>query len=235
MLVPIGTIMAERLLYLPSVGLCLLAGFAFAAVRARTGEPARRAALIAFACLVAVHSTIVVARSRDWTSDLRLFAAAVAASPNSAKAYYNHGSALAEAGETSQAEAALRRAVAIAPVYPEAQNLLGTLLLARGELAEAARAFQAALRASPDYPPALANLGIVRRRQDRIDEARQLLEQAVRLDDSIAVAFVNLGVIAEAEGDVRKAVACYRRAYALDPTLAVVRAQAEALDRDSRK
>lgn len=234
-LIPIGTIMAERLLYLPSVGSCLLAGFGFAAVRARTAGSARRVALVAFALLIALHSALVVARSRDWASDLRLFAAAVAASPNSAKAHYNHGSALADAGETRQAEAALRSAVAIAPAYPEAQNLVGTLLLARGELAEAARAFQAALQSSPDYPPALANLGIVRRRQHRIDEARQLLERAVRLDDSIVVAFVNLGLIAEKEGDVRKAVALYRRAYALDPTLAVVRARAEELDPDSRK
>jgi protein O-mannosyl-transferase len=233
-LVPIGTIMAERLLYLPSVGMSLLAGFGFAAIRARTAGSARHAALVAFALLIAVHSAVLVARTRDWASDLRLFAAAVAASPNSAKAHYNHGSALAEAGEAKQGEEALRRAVAIAPAYPEAQNLLGTLLLARGELAEAARAFQAALRSSPDYPPAMANLGIVRRRQGKIDEARQLLERAVRLDDSIAVAFVNLGLIAEIQGDVRNAVAHYRRAYALDPTLAVVRARAEDLD-PSRK
>ena len=234
-LLPIGTIMAERLLYLPSVGLCLLAGVGFAAIRARTAGSVRRAALVAFAFLIAVHVALLVARSRDWASDLRLFAAAVAASPNSAKAHYNHGSALAEAGEPRRAEEALRRAVAIAPAYPEAQNVLGTLLLARGQLGEAERAFEAALHSSPDYPPALANLGIVRRRQDRIDEARQLLERAVRLDDSMAVAFVNLGLIAEVQGDVRKAVAHYRRAYALDPTLVVVRARAEELDPDSRK
>jgi Flp pilus assembly protein TadD len=234
-LFPIGTIMAERLLYLPSVGGCMLAGFGFAAVRAGTAGSARHVAFVAFAFLITVHSALLVARSRDWASDRRLFAAAVAASPNSAKAHYNHGSALAEAGETRQAEEALRAALAIAPAYPEAQNLLGTLLLARGELAGAARAFEASLRASPDYPPALANLGIVRRRQDRMDEARQLLERAVRLEDSMAVAFVNLGLIAEVEGDVRKAVAHYRRAYALDPTLSVVRARAEDLDRESRK
>jgi tetratricopeptide (TPR) repeat protein len=234
-LVPIGTIMAERLFYLPSVGLCLLAGFGFDAVRARPAGLARRAALVVFASLIAVNSALLVARSRDWASDLRLFSAAVAASPNSAKAHYNHGSALAEAEETRGAEEALRKAVAIAPAYPEAQNLLGTFLLTRGELAEAARAFEVALRSSPDYPPALANLGIVRRRQDRIDEARQLLERAVRLDDSMAVAFVNLGLIAEVEGDVRKAVAHYRRAYALDASLAMVRARAGDLDPDSRK
>jgi tetratricopeptide (TPR) repeat protein len=233
--VPIGTIMAERLLYLPSVGLCLLAGFVLAAVHAQTARAARSAAVLAFAVLLAVHSVLIAARSRDWASDQRLFAAAVAASPGSAKAHYNLASALADAGESRRAEDALRRAVAIAPAYPEAQNLLGTLLLARGDVTGAARAFDAALRASPDYPPALANLGIARRRQDRIDEARQLLERAIRLDDSMPVAYVNLGLIAELQGDVRKAASLYRRACALDPTLAVVRARAEELDPASRR
>jgi tetratricopeptide (TPR) repeat protein len=234
-IVPIGTIMAERLLYLPSVGLCLLAGFALAAVLARTARALRSAALVAFVVLIAVHATSIVVRSSDWASDRRLFAAAVAAAPGSAKAHYNLGSALADAGETRQAEDALQRAVAIAPAYPEAQNQLGTLLLARGDVAGAARAFDAALTASPDYPPALANLGIARRRQDRMDEAQRLLERAIRLDDSMPVAYVNLGLIAELEGDPRKAASLYRRAFALDPTLAVVRARADELDPDSRK
>jgi len=235
LILPIGTIMAERLLYLPSVGLCLLAGHGLAAVYGQITGRAGRAVLAGFAILIAAHAAVTLTRNRDWASERKLFAAAAAASPHSAKAHFNHASALVDAGKINQAEEALRRTLAIASAYPEAHNLLGTLRLARGEVAEAGRAFEAALRDAPDYPPALGNLGIVRRREGRMQDAQRLLERAVRLDPSMAIAYVNLGLIAEIQGDLRQAVAHYRRAYALDPTLEVARSRAEDLGLDWRK
>jgi Tfp pilus assembly protein PilF len=226
---PIGTIMAERLLYLPSVALCWLAGLAFA--RAWTW---RRALAIGAGCaILAAHAAVVIARNADWRSDEILFAATVRTAPQSAKARFNYGSLLAERGDRDKADAHLREAVRIAPAYPEAHNLLGTIALSRGDVAGAEHAFRRALRDSPDYPPALGNLGMVLLRLGRPSEAEFALKRAVARDPSLATAYVNLGVIAERRGAPREAIELYRRAYQLNRSLEVARARAAELERNA--
>ncbi len=227
---PIGTIMAERLLYLPSAALCLIVGMAAAAAHGKMQSPgARVGLLLAIVSVVSAHALATVVRNRDWRSEVRLFGAAVAASPHSAKARFNYGSALAESGDVKGARMMLESAVAIAPAYPEAHNLLGTILLAAGDLGAAGRAFETSVEHAPAYAPALANLGTVRRREGRLIEARTLLERAIAADPSLAVAHINLALVADTQGDRATALDHYRRAYALDGTLEIARARAEAL------
>jgi hypothetical protein len=88
---PTGTIMAERLVYLPMVGViaAMVVGLFGAAERLRV--PA--AAPIAAAAIVAVLGVRTWVRNPDWRSEVSLWTSAVSAAPNSFK---THG-ALAEA------------------------------------------------------------------------------------------------------------------------------------------
>src|SRR5712664_419595 len=78
-LVPIGTIMGERLAYLPSAGFCLLIALAWNWLQARQ----RKLALLALAVFVAVLGARTVVRNRDWKDNLTLYSAAVRAVPRS--------------------------------------------------------------------------------------------------------------------------------------------------------
>jgi protein O-mannosyl-transferase len=228
---PIGTIMAERLLYLPSAALVMIAGLAVrSASRSVSRHSTRTAIVLAIVAVLTATSIATIVRNRDWRSETQLFAATVQASPRSAKARFNYGVALAETGDPDGARRMLESAVAIAPAYPEAHNLLGTIHLAAGEISAAGREFEAALRDSPGYAPALANLGIVRRREGQLEDARALLERALDADATMAVAHVNLAFVAETQGDRAAALQHYRQAFALDPALDVARSRAEALD-----
>jgi Tfp pilus assembly protein PilF len=243
LILPIGTIMAERLLYLPSAALCVYAGALAGALRrddgAGHGESShgwlgteRRLPIgdrAVVAAILAVHVWIGVARTDVWSDEERLFAAAVSAAPASAKARVLLATVLMERGAVARGEPLLREAVAIVPAYPEAWNLLGTIHLGRDELDAASGAFGQAVGAAPGYAPALANLGTVLRRQGRRDEAERLLRRAVAADPTLATAWVNLALLAELRGDVREAVALYTRAHALDPSLEVARARAAEL------
>ena len=67
---PIGVAKAERLLYLPSVGLCLLAGWAYRRVEEMgRAEPVPR---IALAGILALFMVRTVVRNRDWKDNLTL-------------------------------------------------------------------------------------------------------------------------------------------------------------------
>jgi Tfp pilus assembly protein PilF len=234
---PIGTMMAERLLYLPSAPLAMLTGMAAARLAGPRLSPdtsgarrwRRKAVSAAIALALFGHLGASVRRNRDWLSDEALFAATVRTAPRSAKAQFNYGSLLLERGDAQRAEPYLRKAIAIAPAYPEAHNLLGTLHLARGELVDAEREFRLALADAPDYPPALANLGMTLVRRSRWEEAEKALLQAVARDPTLAAAYLNLGLVAEIRQELAQAIVFYRRAYALDPGLDVARSRAQEL------
>lgn len=89
LLILIGTIMAERLMYLPGVGLLLAAGWACERVVMRAGgRGVTPRVAVAVALLVAVGLTLrTIDRNRDWSSGTRLFAAAVEVNPSSARAH----------------------------------------------------------------------------------------------------------------------------------------------------
>jgi tetratricopeptide (TPR) repeat protein len=120
-----GTIFGERLLYLPSVVFCLVAGGVSAALlrtrSARWAGPGLAAILVLLGVQAARYS-------RAWTDDIALFTWAVDTQPNSTKAHHKLGEELLRAGRIGEAFPALERALAIAPDNVYAQETLDTAL-----------------------------------------------------------------------------------------------------------
>lgn len=217
-IVPIGTIMGERLMYLPSVAVVLLVGASIATIR----DDARGLGTIFTAMLttaVVVQVGLIVARNRVWRSQEALFADTVSRSPSSAKAHFNYGTALVETGDGQRAAEEFRRAVQIAPEYPEAHNGLGTILLSMRNLSEAETEFRAALREKSDLANAWVNLGVTLARAGRDGEAASALSASIRLNPNLPLAHANLGVIAERRGDRDLAIDEYLKTYRLHSTL----------------
>lgn len=119
-----GTIYGERLMYLPSAGLIAVAALTLLrpAARART----RAVAAAVTTALVLAGAVRTWARNPDWTSDVTLWRATVAASPSSAKAHRALADALYDADPRHEnldaviAEA--ERAVAILDPLPDDLN-----------------------------------------------------------------------------------------------------------------
>lgn len=136
-----GASMAERFLYMPSLGFCivvtLLLAKVFKAEKAETINSLSgffkkyRSLLLITAAFVVVYSFKTFLRSRDWKNNLTLFSAAVKASPNSARAHYGHGSALFASGLANEGtpaeiaekfELAKREYEAAIAIFPEYSN-----------------------------------------------------------------------------------------------------------------
>lgn len=216
MVLVIGTIMGERLMYLPSVGFTLLVG----ALVARMNRDNRRLGVMLTALAAAVAAThvgLAFERNRDWRSQETLYRDTVEQSPHSAKAHFNYGIVLQGHNRPDAAAEHYRAALRIAPYYPEAHNALGTVLLARQDLRAAEECFRAAVQADPRLAKAWTNFGTVLFRSGRDKEARQALEQAVRLNPTLALAHATLGAIAERNGEAIDALEHYGEAYRLSP------------------
>ena len=157
LLFPTGTIMAERLAYLPSLGVCLLIGH-FVAAMAAPQEPtnARRARVVVVMALATMMISAYAVRTRaripDWKNNFSLALADVRTMPRSAKLQAGAGMALAEAGRTDEAEDHLRRAVTIYPEYAQMHYNLAVLLARRGARNDAADHLRRAIELAPGNP-----------------------------------------------------------------------------------
>jgi tetratricopeptide (TPR) repeat protein len=164
----IGTIMAERLIYLPSAGFCLLAGALLASLAgAPPGAPVALARLAAarvalpLAVVLALYAARTWTRNQVWRDPLVFFTAMVEDAPRSARSQRELGGALAAAGRIDDARRAFERSLAIMPDDPATLYNLGNALLQAGQLEAAIAAYERALAVKPDFADAMVNFGNV--------------------------------------------------------------------------
>jgi hypothetical protein len=172
---PIGTIMAERLAYTPSILFCVLAALALAELRAATTPVV---ALIACAFLA-----LTVARNRTWSDPLTFCREQIRTSPRSAKAHVNLASALGNAGDDRGALEEYERALAILPDYPGIEYQRGNALhRLNADPSAIVEAYRNAIRCEPSDVNARVNLAWTLLDAGREDEARPIVAEIRALD-----------------------------------------------------
>jgi tetratricopeptide (TPR) repeat protein len=231
LIVLIGSVMAERFLYLPSVGLagcvvaCVVVAIHALGQRRLLQRPA--AAPVAWTALALVclaFTARTYARNFDWQDDRSLWTSAVGVSPGAAKPHYNLGVEF-ERIEDRQAEAIAeyRAALRIEPDFVEARNNLANALARMpGRLPEAIAEYQAALRIRPDRAEAHFNLALaLAEMPGRLPEAIAEYQAALRIRPDYAEAHFNLGkALAQTPTRLPEAISEYRAALRIQPDYA---------------
>jgi protein O-mannosyl-transferase len=209
---PIGTIFGERLLYLPSVGLALLAGAAAEALAPRLPRAARAAGA---ALVLATLAAATLRYSAAWADEGRLFQVALASAPRSAKVHHKVATLLARE-RPQEALVAIERAIAIYPCYGRAHLVRAALLHSLGRPDDEARALGRALECSPDDADALYAAGRLARQAGRLDEAAGLWRRAVAARRTHAEALSDLATYHLLRGEQALALELATRAVQAD-------------------
>lgn len=211
LLFPIGTIFAERLLYLPSAGVCLiLAGGILNA------ETVSRRRLLVFAAVALFFATRTVLRNPVWESDLSLFTQTLRESPGSAKAHYNLAYTIAAEGDTRGALSLYRRAVEIYPKYFDAWAGKGRMEKDLGRLTDAEASYQRSIQVQSAYENGYFGLGLVREaRGDWNGAARAYAEGLAKKRASLPLAYRL--ALARSRVDPAGAEKDWRQAMAISP------------------
>jgi tetratricopeptide (TPR) repeat protein len=217
---------AERFLYIPSVGYAMVVA-GLAARAESSGRRARALAFAALALLAALFAAGTVLRARVWRDEETFFRAMTLSSPDAKTGYHGLGRALAARRDYGGAIASYREALAREPSARTHFNL-GNAYAAIGLLEQAAASYQEALRIRPDYPEAHNNLALVLADQRRLDEAVAHYRESLRLRPGHANTLFNLGSALALQGRVEEAAESYRAALRANPDLAPAR---EALRR----
>lgn len=160
-------LLAERYLYLPSLGLCIALGALV------TLAPRERRRLLVGALvlpLILLGAARSVVRNRDWRDDATLFAATVETAPNSSKAQASYAATLA--------------------LRAEQERSAGHDERSRQLFLQAARHYERSLTIEPLASAARAQYGLCLTALGSYDRAEVQLSEAVRLGNGEALAYL---------------------------------------------
>jgi len=187
--VMIGTIMGERLFYLPSLGLCLLVA---ASLPLASRVPAR-VVWGAVGAVVVGYGIVTSIRVPDWRTPVTLFEAAAHAQPESARVHMELASAYGREGRVDDAIDSFRRTLEIKPDYAAAWYNLGNLYVRNGRYDDAAAAYRDTIEHEPGLIQAWFNLGLTERMRGRPQEAVAAFQEAARRAPHDPMAAATLG------------------------------------------
>jgi tetratricopeptide (TPR) repeat protein len=221
---PIGTILGERLLYIPSIGFCLGVAVALRRLSEVAGRSpgAGRAVFIGiFALIVGLHGWRTVVRNLDWRSHERLFLHDLEVNPGSTKIRSNAAGVLLTLERYEDAIVQSEKAIEIKPDYHTPYGLWGHALIQLGRQDEAIEKYELAIRYGGGDPSengtVFNNLGFLLVEKS-IDPERgvQLLELALEADPQNPHVLDSLGWSYYKTGRLRKAHDLVRRSLEID-------------------
>jgi len=214
----IGTVRADRLLFVPSLGFTLVLAWLILEL----GKRRRSAAWAVFLLLISFYGTRTVTRNTDWKSQESLWTADLKTNPGAAIGWSLLGDIYRDRGEFERAERFYYRAFELRDeigFYPEAHNHYAALMNRKGNPAEAERHYRLVLSKQPDQFAALVNLGAMLVVPDSTrEEAIGLLTRAIAATDDDVAPRINLTQAHDFNGHYDLALQTLDGAIRLEPT-----------------
>jgi tetratricopeptide (TPR) repeat protein len=208
--------MADRYMYLPSIGLFII--FVWGLYGVLRQWPLPQFAFFAFAALLLIPLGL---RTRDqlayWQNSETLFRHAIAVSKKNWVAFYNLGSFLDDKGRFDEAIQQYQKALEIDPGNRDPLNNIGWDLAAKGKYAEAVPYFEQALKAQPGFFEAHYNLGKAYEKLGKIQEANEHYRKVLIAKPDHAAALNNLADAMASRGQFAEAIPFYQASLKAKP------------------
>jgi tetratricopeptide (TPR) repeat protein len=211
-----GQAMADRYMYVPSIGLFVIVAWGVAELGARW-RYGRAALPWAAACAMVACAAAARAQVQYWSDSVSLWQHALDVTEGNWVAENNMGGALLKQGRVAEAAPYFNEALRINPHSAEAQANLGMALMGTGKLDEAGQRFAAAVRMEPGYAQAHDGLGSALSGQGRLDEAVAQYQEALRIIPDYAEAHNDLGVALGRQEKLNDAIHEFEEALRIKP------------------
>ncbi|MBI3951857.1 MAG: tetratricopeptide repeat protein [Acidobacteria bacterium] len=212
------SLLHDRYLYLPSIGLCLLIGLALAWFNARF-QATRKPALMTATILIGVFFfALTVYQNGFWQNDFVMANHALRLGPqrpfllNYIGAYYSQQNKLAEA------EQFYLEALKANPRYYDSLSNLADVYRLQGKYAEAEQAYRKAIECGAPYADTYYNLGVTYTSEGKLAEAEGPLLKALEIQPTNTAARYNLGWVYDNQGKSALAEQAYTETLRQKPS-----------------
>eukprot|EP00057_Strongylocentrotus_purpuratus_P018096 XP_011672570.1 PREDICTED: transmembrane and TPR repeat-containing protein 3 isoform X1 [Strongylocentrotus purpuratus] len=228
---PVGFVVAERVLYTPSMGYCLLVAIAMERLQANR-RPMRYVVGGIFAVILLLHAGKTIQRNPDWESEYSLFSSALKVTQNNAKLWNNVGHALEAESRWEDAFIYFNNAAMVQPDDIGSWINVGRTYRQLGKPAEAEAAYRRAMKLmpqprkgeqylaqiDPNHLNVYLNLAnLIKKNESRLKEAEELYLKAIRMRPDFVEAYINQGEILLKRGQLDEAESLYQQAAQLEP------------------
>jgi len=210
----------EHRLYLPSVGLVIIAGVIFCKIQDfistkwRSNEEKKASAKRIFTMTlfgtILLLSIATITRNKIWHTQISLWTDTISKSPNKSRPYNNLGVALLAKKQYIDAADAYQKALDRRLSYADYINLGNALRLA-GDYQNAitsyqkAIVFESATELNPRYSEAYNALGNIYINLNRLDKAQNAYEKSIGNNKNNPIAYNGLSTVYVLKGDSEKA------------------------------
>lgn len=225
-IIPTSNLMAERFLYLPSIGFCLLISYIIICRGRIYASPTlpqssrefrlRNIKLIFLIAIILVCSFLTIKRNSVWKDDFALWNDTVQKATHSPRAHFGLGRALEERSEVDKAIGEYKKAIELYPLYYFVYNNLGVVYMKNGEIENAINCFNKAIEIKKDYAQPYGNLGKIYYTKDKFDLAEKYLKKAIGYDKQFSLAYNNLALVYLAKNNFSEALTNSLRAVELE-------------------
>nr|XP_021530964.1 transmembrane and TPR repeat-containing protein 2 isoform X2 [Aotus nancymaae] len=218
----VGFVIAERVLYIPSMGFCLLITVGARALYVKVQKRFLKSLIFyATATLIVFYGLKTAIRNGDWQNEEMLYRSGIKVNP--AKAWGNLGNVLKSQSKISEAESAYRNALYYRSNMADMLYNLGLLLQENSRFAEALHYYKLAIGSRPTLASAYLNTGIILMNQGRTEEARRTFLKCSEIPDenlkdphahksSVTSCLYNLGKLYHEQGHYEEALSVYKEA-----------------------
>ncbi|KAG8224300.1 hypothetical protein J437_LFUL007240 [Ladona fulva] len=214
----VGFVIAERVLYIPSAGYCIIVVLGLVHLSNKVTPSQKSLLVVMYMCLLMVLGIRSVIRSGQWRNEESLFISGLRVCPLNAKVHYNVARNAADRGDRSMALYHYREAIRLHPDYDQAMNNLANLLKDSGALIEAESLLRRAVTLRHDFAAGWMNLGVVLAAQKRHLESEQSYMTALKHRRNYADCYYNLGNLYVDQHRYELAYGAWRNATGLRPT-----------------
>ncbi|XP_021172737.2 protein O-mannosyl-transferase TMTC3 [Fundulus heteroclitus] len=228
---PVGFVVAERVLYVPSMGFCVLVAHGFKIV-SNKGQ-LKKLSKVMIGVLLTTHAAKTFNRNWDWESEYTLFTSALKVNKNNAKLWNNVGHALENQNNYAMALRYFLQATRVQPDDIGAHMNVGRTYKNLNKSKEAEEAYlvakslmpqvipgkKYATRVAPNHLNVYINLAnLIRANDSRLEEADQLYRQAISMRPDFKQAYISRGELLLKMNKPTEARDAYLRALELDAT-----------------
>lgn len=220
---PLANPMAERYLYLPMAGFCIVAGWNASRLFIPLSHRYKTALYFISGLLIvilALFSFSVMKMNEVWRDSYTLWSHTLQKKPWDSRAHNNLGVFYDNSGKLETAQHEFIRAIQLDPSYAAAHYNLGTIYLKSGDLTDAEREFMTTLKLYPNHFKAHYNLGRIYGSYGKVEEAIREYQSALKLNPYDPKTHNNLGNIYDDLGRTDEAITEYKRALRLSPDYA---------------
>ncbi|NXN13313.1 TMTC3 protein, partial [Indicator maculatus] len=228
---PVGFVVAERVLYVPSMGFCILVAHGWKKLSNKS--VLRKLSWVCLTVVLFTHALKTLHRNWDWESEYTLFMSALKVNKNNAKLWNNVGHALENEKNFERALQFFIQATQVQPddigahmnVGRTYKNLNKTkeaeesYMIAKSLMPQIIPGKKYAARVAPNHLNVYINLAnLIRANESRLEEADQLYRQAISMRPDFKQAYISRGELLLKMNKPLKAKEAYLRALELDRT-----------------